>query len=312
MIDQAHKLRALVSEAGPVIEAERGSLPLILVVGGRARVGVTTTAVNLAAVLADAGEATVLVDGSHHANDVCGIAGLGQSVQFGMSDVLMGKCETRDAIVRGPAGMHMLLAHGRDATNQESASRRDAATWGDSSRGAMQRWMNELQSLGEVFDWLVVDGGHANSSLVQRLWSRAKLVIVVTTPEDAAVLDCYAAIKQREADDAAAAVRLLVNRADNEWKARDAQARIAGACQKFLSRSLPALPALPRHCASEFVDTCAPPRVWEMPNSPFGHAMLWLGRAVGELVREEDTVCGEQGFESESFPASCIPHPASL
>lgn len=208
--------------------------------------------------------------------------------------------------------MHMLLARGSETSKYESASRRDSVVNGECSRGAIQRWMNELQSLSKTFDWLVVDGGNRNSPLVQRLWSRAKLVIAVTTPEDAAVLDCYAAIKRHAADDAGNRVCLLVNQAESDLVARRTQSRIESACRTFLSRSLPALPALPRHCAHEFIDAFAPPRVWEMPNSPFGHAVLWLGRAVGELVREQDTGDRGQGFESESFPASRIPIPASL
>lgn len=311
MVDQAQKLRALVSEAGPMVAADAVSLPLVLVVGGRASVGVTTVAVNLAAALADTGEATLLVDGSPHPNDVCALAGLRQNVPFGLSDVLLGKCEIRDAIVRGPAGVQMLLARGCETLNQESASRRDASTWGDCLRGGVQGWMNELQSLSRAFDWLVVDGGHGNSPLVQRLWSQAQLVVVVTTPEDAAVLDCYAAIKRHATDAAGNAVRLLVNQAENDFVAQRTQSRIESACRTFLSRSLPALPALPRHNANEFVDYDVPPRVWEMPNSPFGHAVLWLGRAVSEWVRDEDTGYRGQGFEAESFPASGIPHPAS-
>lgn len=311
MVDQAQKLRALVSEAGPVVAVEADPLPLILVVGGRAGVGATTAAVNLAAVLADMGEATLLVDGAQHHNEMCTLAGVRQSVQYGFSDALVGKCEIRDAIVRGPAGVQMLLGRGRDASNQESASRRDAATWGDSSRGALQRWMAELQSLSKAFDLLVVDGGHGNSPLVQRLWSRAQMVVVVTTPEAAAVLDCYAAIKRHAADAAGNVVRLLVNQAESDFVARRTQSRIESACRTFLSHSLPALPALPRHCANEFVDYDVPPRVWEMPNSPFGHAVLWLGRAVSEAVRGEDTGYRGQELEAESFPASGIPHPAS-
>lgn len=318
MIDQAHKLRALVSEAGPLVEVEASSLPLILVVGGRTGVGATTVAVNLAAVLADTRESTLLVDASQHHNDPCALAGLRQSVQFGLSDVLLGKCEIHEAIVRGPAGVQMLLARGQDMSRSEYASRRDSIVNGDYSRGAIQRAMSEVQSLSKAFDWLVVDGGHENSPLLQRLRSRAKLMIVVTTPDDAAVLDCYAAVKQRAAETAHGIVRLLVNRADSDFVALRTHSRIESACQSFLSRSLPALPALPRHNANEFVDYDIPPRAWEMPNSPFGHAMLWLGRAVEEVVRGQETIdrgqdtgVRGQGLDAGSVPASGIPHPSS-
>ena len=63
MLDQADKLRRVDSIAVPAApHACRPGPPMIVVAGGRAGVGATTVAVNLAAVLADRGERVVLVD----------------------------------------------------------------------------------------------------------------------------------------------------------------------------------------------------------------------------------------------------------
>ncbi len=108
MKDQAEKLRSLVTTAAPPPAAE-GGLPMIVVAGGRAGVGATTVALNLAAVLADRGERALLVDGAQQRNDMLEPAGLRRDVEYGLSDVLSGKCAIGEAIVQGPAGVRMLL-----------------------------------------------------------------------------------------------------------------------------------------------------------------------------------------------------------
>ncbi len=117
-----------------------------------------------------------------------------------------------------------------------------------------------MQSLDESLDLIVLDAGRRTTSWSQQLWSRARLIVLVTTPDDAAVLDAYAAIKQCAADAVPLPMRLLVNQAESDAAAADAQRRMAVACQRFLSRPLPALPALPRHLASEFLRRSRRPR----------------------------------------------------
>ena len=82
-------------------------------------------------------------------------------------------------------------------------------------------------------------------------------------------------------------VRVLVNQCDSDAVADGACGRLANACQRFLSRTVRALPALPRHVAKGDAGRSKIPRVWERPDSPFGHAMLWLGRAVGDAMKDE-------------------------
>ena len=78
-----------------------------------------------------------------------------------------------------------------------------------------------------------------------------------------------------------------MNQAANDMEADSVQRRLDGVCQRFLSRSLPALPALPMHVGRELGRMHVAPRVWETPHTEFGHAALWLGRAVRDLVGED-------------------------
>jgi MinD-like ATPase involved in chromosome partitioning or flagellar assembly len=228
----------------------------------------------------------LLVDGAQQRNEIIATSGAVRSFDYSLSDLLAGKCEIANAIVPGPAGVRMLL------------NRWSARTSPDFSRSAQQRLLGELQSLEGSVDLIVIDAGRGLTAWSRRFWSRASLILLATTPEDAAVLDAYSLVKQGTADTVRLPVRLIVNQAENDFAAESAQRRLAGSCERFLSRRLPALPALPRHDAGGYL--AAVPRVWEMPNTAFGHAALWLGRAVWELL-EEAAGCEVHGARDEAL-----------
>ncbi|HEX3598501.1 MAG TPA: AAA family ATPase [Lacipirellulaceae bacterium] len=285
MIDQAHKLRSMVQAAAPAVDDRDVELPLVVVAGARAGVGATTVALNLAAVLADQGERVLLVDGGLPRNEANEIVGNRRGVEFGLGDVLNGRCEIREAIVSGPAGVRMLINRGNDRANA------------DFSRIAQERLFNEFESVGDSFDFIVMDTGRGLTSWSRPFWSRAKLVVLVATPDATSVLDAYAAIKQNAVDGDQSPLRMLMNQTESDSAASDAQRSVEQACKQYLGRSVPALPALPRHLANDFVAIDAAPRVWESPNTAFGHAALWLGRSVSELlaIRTRQTISDSRG-----------------
>lgn len=274
MPDQADKLRAMMETARPDARESGAALPMVVVSGARAGVGATTVALNLAAVLADRGERVLLVDAAQQRTESTDSPMARGKVEHCLGDVLAGKCSVRDAIAPGPAGIQMLV------------NRWESRTTPDFSRRSQQRLLDELEALDGSIDHIIMDAGSGQSSWTQRLWQRAKVVLLVTTSEDAAVLDAYTAFKVGRSIDSDLQFRLLVNQAETDLSATDTQQRIQRSCQRFLSCSIPALPALPRY-QRETLAAQAAPRVWEVPNSPFGHAALWLGRAVGELLGAE-------------------------
>jgi MinD-like ATPase involved in chromosome partitioning or flagellar assembly len=308
MVDQANKLRQLIHGAEPCARISHDGPAMVVIAGGRAGVGATTVAVNLAAVLQERVGRVLVVDVVEERSNLLAAVGVRRTPEFGLDDVLAGKCEIGDAMVEGP-GQIMLLARCRVRRGgRKSESRRDSSTVG---RVEQQRLMSGLDSLRDEFDFVLVDAGTGVSAWSRRFWLRAALVVLVTTTDGPAVLDSYAMLKRSIVDANGPEVRLLVNQCDVERTAAEAQQRFADACQRFLGRSVPALPALPQWSQGDGTSSSTWPRVWEGANTSFGHAALWLGRAVADAVRIEDAGCRIEGTSIANFPASRIPHPAS-
>jgi flagellar biosynthesis protein FlhG len=208
-----------------------------------------------------------------------------------MADVLSGRCSVADAMTRGPAGMMLLAASGRVRCGGRGIeSRRDSLTWAGAqfSRHDHQRLWTELQSIECAFDAVVLDVGSGLTPWTRRFWLQARLVLLVTSTDSSALLDTYALIKSSVADESGPEIRLVVNQCDSHRIAADTEKRFRGACQRFLARQVPAVPSLPRYVHDAGGESWA--RVWEAPNSAFGHAALWLGRAVEEAL--SDARCG--------------------
>lgn len=293
MSDQAEKLRRLSKTAIVEPVSEPAQVAMVVVAGARSGVGATTVAVNLAAAIADRGERVLVVDAAEGGNDLADLAGVSREVEHCVVDVVSGKCGVAEGIVDGPMGLRVLANRGVNASRREREFRRNSPTE-ENSRDGLQRLLSSIDSISNEIDLVVVDVGSGMTAWTRRFWLRAQCVVLVTTADDASVMDAYAAMKQCAADGIRPAVRLLVNREVNDAAAEDAQRRVQNACRKFLSLSVEALPALPLYEDDFAAGAYRGPRVWEMPNSAFGRATLWLGRAVG------DALAGPETFGRES------------
>jgi flagellar biosynthesis protein FlhG len=279
MPDQADQLRTLVDTAGPCAREAQDGPAIVVVAGGRAGLGVTTVAANLAAALSRAGRRVLVVEAVEERSALAAAMGVRKTGEYSLADVMAGECEIADAIVDGPAGVS-IVAQGRQSIRRKIASRRDAAT-------VAERLLAGLASLARDVDTIVVDAGCVSNAPVRRLWLRSSMVVLVTTSEGPAILDAYAMLKQSALDASGPDVRLLVNQCENERASAAAQKRFASACERFLGRSVPALPALPRDASCAHAGDRAWLRMWEGADTEFGRAALWLGRAVGDVLRAE-------------------------
>jgi flagellar biosynthesis protein FlhG len=296
MSDQAEKLRRLTKGGSDPPFVEAAPLPMVVVAGARKGVGATTVAVNLAAAIADRGERVVVVDAAEGGNNLANVAGVGRETRHCVADVVNGKCGVADALVDGPMGIRVLVNSGRIGIESDRETRRNSLVGaGESPRAGQQRLLGSIDALCDKVDLVVVDAGFGLTAWTRRFWLRAQCVVLVTTSDDASVMDSYSAIKSCAVNGICPVVRLVVNREINGAAAGDAQRRVQNACQKFLSLSVEALPALPLDEGNFAAGANRGPRVWKEPNSAFSRATLWLGRAVSE------TLAGRARDELETF-----------
>jgi MinD-like ATPase involved in chromosome partitioning or flagellar assembly len=152
----------------------------------------------------------------------------------------------------------------------------------------------------------VVDAGSSRSPFVRRLWQVANVVLVVTTPEPAAIRESYAAIKVLTDAEVVSSLHTLVNRA-TPAEALDVQWRIGEACRRFLGL---------RAVAAGNVETCPAtgsdePVLIYPAKSASARALdrvadtLW---APAQRARGSDATVGETGggLLAEATPESCL------
>lgn len=232
MFDQAERLRSLMrAESRPAV---RGTArpQLVAVAGGKGGVGTTTMAVNLAVALAHDGHRTVLVDGHLGTADAAGLCGTREA--YHVADVLAGRRGLHEALQLGPGGVQVLP--GAWATGHVT----------ECAPAAQDRLLHELAGLGPHAEQVVIDAGNGSHRAVRSFCQAADRVLLVTSPDDASVMNTYAVIKFLRAVEAQPAIHLVVNLARDADEARQTHGRLARACRRFLAFDLPLIGDLPR------------------------------------------------------------------
>lgn len=202
--------------------------PFVLVTGGKGGVGKTTIAANLAVALRAKGLRTLLCDLDLALADLHVLLGLseGRTIEA----ALRGECELADCVQAGPCGVDVLVGSNGSA----AMARLDDVT--------RARLLTELASLSENYDIVVGDSAAGIGPEVLELGARADMVLVVTTPDPTAAADAYGLVKALVAEASARGLdlptpELVLNQVSGAREAELATVRLAGVCQRFLSRS---------------------------------------------------------------------------
>jgi flagellar biosynthesis protein FlhG len=231
MLDQANELRQLIRRDGGQGRARDSRSPrLIAVTSGKGGVGVTTVAVNLAVALARAGRSTILVDADLEGPHVGSLCRLDET--YSLANVLSGSRSVHEVLCRGPGGIQVV-----------------PGTWppvglAECSPQAQERLITALRGLSGFAEFVVLDVGSGLNRVVRRFWHAVDLVLLVTTPDDAAVMNSYAAIKVLCDGDSQLPVASLVNLATAQ-AAADVHQRLARACRRFIGMTIDAAGWLP-------------------------------------------------------------------
>jgi flagellar biosynthesis protein FlhG len=222
MNDQAHELRNLVrhSVAGDVARLLRRSR-WVLLTSGKGGTGTTTVALNLAVALAGRHHRTVLVDADPQGGSIGLLCRL--RAHYTLADVLSGGRCLPEILQPGPGGIEVIPGAG--SLEQRGTQGAVAPQW----------LISQLESLDARADVIVIDGGNGLSRFVLQGWPHCDVGVVITTPDAAAIMNSYALMKILMGPRGGVLPRCLVNFAPSAAVAEDVQARIAGACARFLA-----------------------------------------------------------------------------
>lgn len=223
------------------MSAELGA-PFVLVTGGKGGVGKTTVAANLGVDLAREGRRVLLVDLD------LGLANLdltlGLRPEHRVEDALAGDVPLEDCVVTGPGGVHLLpAASGSEELSNLGPERRS-------------RLIELLRGLARRYDVVVGDSAAGVGADVLAFAALADRVVLVTTPDLAALTDAYGLIKALDHHGVRHGVdiptpEVLVNHASGVEEGRAVARKLRSICERFLARSPRQAGWLPRSASVE-------------------------------------------------------------
>jgi len=268
MYDQASQLRRLVLRNGRELASDRRPGRMIVVVGNRANSGTTTVAFNLAAALVQQGQRTVLVDVDERQPELARMAEA--PVRQTLVDVVAGHCDIHEVVLRGPAGLQIVP---------------NARTMEPYGRGFELRLIQQLHSLSNHADVVVVDAGCGDGRCSNLLWREANSLVLVTSPEPIGVMDTYARLKEKfPADHPPLNLPgLFINHAANHAAAVDVHRRIDQSSRRFLGFGLTHLGWSPPNSEIAASMEAKLPLVFTEPTAPLSQACeKFAERLLGE------------------------------
>lgn len=230
--DQANTLRLLASSrcaqlhgAPPLLQKVGGAeTRVISVTSGKGGVGKSTVVVNLAVALAKEGKRVLIIDADLGLGNIDMLMGL--NPLHTLNDVFNGKLRLADIIVEGPGGIKVAPAG--------SGVQRYTAL-GQEER---LRLMDELETLEEDFDILIIDTESGISKNVTYFNVAAQEILLVVAPEPTSITDSYALIKLLTNFHDERHFKVLVNMAKDSGEGLQVFKKLSHVVSRFLDVSL--------------------------------------------------------------------------
>ncbi len=192
------------------------------VTSGKGGVGKTSMAVNLAGSLRMFGAKVLLLDADMGLGNVDVLLGL--EVQLSLKDVLLHGRPIEHVVLDGPLGLKILPG----ASGVERLARLP--------EHKIQTFLCQVESYCEDMDFVIVDTSPGVSPSVINCLMAADEVLLVTTPEPAALTDAYGLLKitSRRPEAADKPILLIMNQIDSKEEALRAFDRLRLAAERFL------------------------------------------------------------------------------
>jgi len=231
-MDQASRLRKMVAQgmgekqrscsgSKKVVRPEcMNEVRVISVTSGKGGVGKTNVVANLALALCRLGKRVLILDADLGLGNMDVLLGL--NPRYTIQHVLSGEKRLDEIIVNVPAGFHLLpAASGIQELTELSQAQRIFL-------------LDELDSLQNFFDVLLIDTGAGISSNVMYFNFAAMEKIVIVTNEPASLTDAYALIKVLSKKYHQKKFRILINLATSKQEAEQIYRHLCLVVDRFL------------------------------------------------------------------------------
>ena len=257
--------------AGHAAQLSRNPIRTLVVTGGRAGVGKSNVAVNLAVAIGQRGARVVLVDGDLAKGNLDLL--LGVHPRWDLGHVLAGEKTVDEIVVRGPDNVTLVPA---------AADAPELAELDDYRREQL------LRSLGladESADLMIVDTASGMSRQTLELCRSAHDLLVVATPDMTTFSDAYGLVKTLQHERAlTGSPRLIVNLATTPEEAEEAANRMKLFARHFLRLELEVLGTVPLDPAVARAVRAQQPTVLAHPQSPAAIAYRALAARLWKPV----------------------------
>lgn len=194
---------------------------IIAIASGKGGVGKTWMSITLAHTMARTGRRVLLIDGD------IGLANvdvqLGLTAHKDLSNVVSGNATLREVVIPyAPGGFDIV------------AGRSGSASLAQIGPAALIQFIDQIQSIAESYDVVLLDLGAGVEQHVRMLCHAAAQLVVVITDEPTSLTDAYALIKLCLSDKPDTAVSIVVNQSSTQKEGDVSYQAISRACANFL------------------------------------------------------------------------------
>ena len=201
-----------------------GRAHILAVASGKGGVGKTHIAANLAICMAASGKKTLLLDGDLSLGNLDIVMDLNS--KYNISHLISGRKNIDEIIHTGPAGLGVICG---------TSGLEQLANMTEFERQGLIQQLSRLQANNDV---IVIDTAAGISKQVVSFCLAADHVLVITTPEAAAMADAYAMIKVLAGNDFNERISLIVNMAETVAEGRKTCRQIANVAKRFLNTTV--------------------------------------------------------------------------
>jgi len=232
--DQAETLRSLqeqLVDPTPDNSEDRTPPRVFTITSGKGGVGKTAVVANMAIALAKQDKKILIIDADLGLANIDVVFGL--TPRFNLNHFFSGERTLEEIMVEGPHGIKILPAGSgvQQFTNLDGVQK--------------MRFMEELDSLHESFDIVLIDTEAGISENVTYFSVAAHDILMVTSPDPTAITDAYALMKLLSTRYHQKVFSLIVNSVANAEEGLEVYQKLTTVANRYLSISIDYMGCIP-------------------------------------------------------------------